>query len=369
MVALSAMRESAGSEASVVPYLEFGGGTIKPDEGPRDADKGMGGRLLVGWNVVEQLNVEAVLDYARFEDKKPSDSIIEFFRGNDGIGKSTRMGLGANVVWVPFRSWSPYALAGVGVARTKDDPRMGSGANLSTTLGIGLTSGGLGGSGVKLRAEARFVVDHHGDKPMDKHYMASISFPLQRPGSGTAPAPRETERVSIPGVTAPPVEPVIDVLPPLVPSSSRPQGDGDRDGVNDAADRCAGTLAGVRVDEQGCAAEGAMVTLQGVSFQDGSANMAATAAAPLRQVVTFLRGQPDMTFELRGHTDAIGDPAANQRLSEERARSVARFLVAEGIEDWRITVTGFGESRQVADNDTPQGRATNRRVELRVLLP
>jgi OOP family OmpA-OmpF porin len=351
-----------------MPYLEFGGGTIKPDEGPRDADKGMGGRLLVGWTLVEQLNLEAVLDYAKFEDKTPSESIIEFFRGNDGIGKSTRMGLGANIVWVPFRSWSPYALAGLGVARTKDDPRMGSGAKLSTTLGIGLTSGGLGSSGVRLRAEARFVTDHRGDKPMDKHYFASISFPLQRSGSASS-APRENERASIPGMPAPPAEPVIDVLPPLVPSSSRPQGDGDRDGVNDAEDRCAGTLAGIRVDETGCAAEGAMVTLQGVSFQDGSANMAATASAPLRQVVVFLRGQPDMTFELRGHTDSVGDPAINQQLSEERARSVARFLIAEGIGDWRITVTGFGESRQVADNDTPQGRATNRRVELRVLLP
>jgi OOP family OmpA-OmpF porin len=259
-------------------------------------------------------------------------------------------------------------VAGLGAARTKGDARLGSGTSLYTNLGIGLTSGGLGSSGVRLRAEARFVTDHRGDKPMDKHYFASISFPLQRPDNAP-PAARETERTSIPGVPAPPVQPVIDVLPPLVPSSSRPQGDGDRDGVNDAEDRCAGTLPGIRVDETGCAAEGAMVTLQGVTFQDGSTNMAATSTAPLRQVVAFLRSQPDMTFELRGHTDAIGDPAANQRLSEERARSVARFLVAEGIEDWRITVTGFGESRQVADNDTPQGRASNRRVELRVLLP
>jgi OOP family OmpA-OmpF porin len=68
-----------------------------------------------------------------------------------------------------------------------------------------------------------------------------------------------------------------------------------------------------------------------------------------------------------GHTDSIGSDAYNQKLSEQRAESVRRYLVNGGIEAGRISTEGFGESRPVASNQTADGRAQNRRVELRVL--
>jgi outer membrane protein OmpA-like peptidoglycan-associated protein len=68
-----------------------------------------------------------------------------------------------------------------------------------------------------------------------------------------------------------------------------------------------------------------------------------------------------------GHTDAIGSDAYNQSLSERRAEAVRRYLINGGITPERIRTEGFGESRPVASNETDEGRAQNRRVELRVL--
>ena len=70
-------------------------------------------------------------------------------------------------------------------------------------------------------------------------------------------------------------------------------------------------------------------------------------------------------FEVEGHTDASGTDAVNQPLSERRAAAVEDHLVARGIEAWALTPRGYGSSRPVADNATPEGRAQNRRVEFR----
>jgi len=73
-------------------------------------------------------------------------------------------------------------------------------------------------------------------------------------------------------------------------------------------------------------------------------------------------------IEVAGHTDSTGTDEYNQRLSERRAASVARFLESQGVMNQRIITVGMGESRPVADNSTPEGRQANRRVEL-TLVP
>ena len=73
--------------------------------------------------------------------------------------------------------------------------------------------------------------------------------------------------------------------------------------------------------------------------------------------------QPDLKFSVEGHTDSDGDDALNQSLSELRAKTVMQQLISMGISKDRLTSKGFGESMPIADNNSPEGKANNRRVE------
>jgi len=72
-------------------------------------------------------------------------------------------------------------------------------------------------------------------------------------------------------------------------------------------------------------------------------------------------------IEVVGHTDSIGSDAVNNRLSKERADSVAQYLVGQGVQQVRIETLGAGKAYPIADNSTDAGRAQNRRVEIRVI--
>ena len=73
-----------------------------------------------------------------------------------------------------------------------------------------------------------------------------------------------------------------------------------------------------------------------------------------------------MIVEVAGHTDDVGDSGSNESLSERRARTVWAFLIRYGVDESRISYRGYGESQPISDNATPEGRAKNRRVELRI---
>lgn len=102
-----------------------------------------------------------------------------------------------------------------------------------------------------------------------------------------------------------------------------------------------------------------------VLFDFDKAEIRADAAGALGQLATVLRGFPDGTARLEGHTDAKGDDAYNQRLSERRAAAVKTWLVErEGLDAGRLTTRGWGESKPVASNDDDAGRQKNRRVSV-----
>ena len=75
---------------------------------------------------------------------------------------------------------------------------------------------------------------------------------------------------------------------------------------------------------------------------------------------------PQTSILVEGHTDSTGSDAYNQQLSERRANSVRKLLVQRGVQEQRITILGYGESRPIATNATPEGRQMNRRVEIRI---
>ncbi len=144
------------------------------------------------------------------------------------------------------------------------------------------------------------------------------------------------------------------------------ENDGDSDGVVDHRDSCPETPLGARVDVYGCEIED-VIHLPGLNFQTGSDLILPGADYVLRDAATTLNNHPDLLIEIAGHTDSIGFGDTNFGLSERRANTVRDFLISYGVDESRLTAVGYGESQPIADNDTADGQATNRRVELRIV--
>ena len=144
--------------------------------------------------------------------------------------------------------------------------------------------------------------------------------------------------------------------------------DSDSDGVIDTNDLCPDTAPGTRVDATGCDVA-ASIELEGVHFQTGSAELTPDSLAILDRVAEALKRVPEIRLEVAGHTDNQGSAELNRRLSQRRAETVRDYLVSRGIPAERLTARGYGPDRPVASNDTAEGRAANRRVELQRLEP
>jgi outer membrane protein OmpA-like peptidoglycan-associated protein len=145
--------------------------------------------------------------------------------------------------------------------------------------------------------------------------------------------------------------------------------DTDGDGVPDGVDQCPNTAAGSPVDARGCARlfeEGkTTLILDGVTFATGRAELTVDATTILDRVAASLLESTDVNVEVQGHTDITGSRALNMRLSGQRAESVRLYLIQKGVAASRLTSRGYGPDQPVASNTTVDGRAQNRRVELK----
>ena len=110
-----------------------------------------------------------------------------------------------------------------------------------------------------------------------------------------------------------------------------------------------------------------VIVLRGIHFDFDKYNIKPEWVPVLEEAVAILKDTPAMNVIIEGHTDSIGTEAYNQGLSERRARSVYNFFQQNGIAAARMQTVGYGESRPIASNDTDEGRALNRRVELQVV--
>ena len=166
------------------------------------------------------------------------------------------------------------------------------------------------------------------------------------------------------GRAAPPPAPPPSEPPPPPPPPPNPDLDGD--GVPNERDKCPNTRPGAVVDLDGCEVE-AVIELEGVYFDFDKATIKPEGKAVLNEAAALLKTHDRVVVEVAGHTDSVGTDSYNQGLSERRANAVKDYLTAQGIKASRLTARGYGESRPVASNDTDEGRAENRRVELIVL--
>lgn len=111
----------------------------------------------------------------------------------------------------------------------------------------------------------------------------------------------------------------------------------------------------------------ASVVLRNIFFETNKYDLQPASQVELDRVVQFLNDNPTVRIQLQGHTDNVGAAADNGKLSEARARAVVRYLTGKGIAPARLEAKGFGATQPVADNTTEEGRAQNRRTELKII--
>jgi outer membrane protein OmpA-like peptidoglycan-associated protein len=156
------------------------------------------------------------------------------------------------------------------------------------------------------------------------------------------------------------------------------------DSVSDSHDKCPGTPKGVSVDANGCplaapvaptpvieevvVVKEEVIVINDVYFKFDSAQLTAADKQKLDVISTRLKREaPSAQLRVSGHTDSVGSDKYNKTLSQKRAMSVTNYLVSSGIpRSSFIAVVGEGKSRPVADNKTAEGRALNRRVEIKI---
>lgn len=119
-----------------------------------------------------------------------------------------------------------------------------------------------------------------------------------------------------------------------------------------------------QVADTKASARGLIVSLPDILFDTNQAELKSQAQLIIAKMAGIMHVMPDLTIAVEGHTDATGNADYNLKLSERRAQSVVTFLQEQGIEKDRMTFVGMGSANPVAANDTAEGRAKNRRVEL-----
>jgi OOP family OmpA-OmpF porin len=277
-----------------------------------DVDGGPAAFVGIGKTINEWLNLELNVKANRYDLGSGNGDWKQYGATLDGLFFFSR-----------DPKFSPYAVLGAGgMHSTKPGPNY-NGAVAEAGLGVMRT---INEAGDTLRAEVRHRWDFadlnrpgSDDKTFDDWVlMVGVTIPLGK--RAEAPAPIPVAMAEPEPTPAPPPAPVTET-----------------------------------------------VVLKGVNFCFDCDTLSSEARQILdTNAMALINQRPNATFEVAGHTDAVGSDAYNQNLSERRAGSVRSYLVDQGVDASRMTAVGYGESQPVADNGTAAGRAENRRVELRI---
>ncbi|MBT8421616.1 MAG: OmpA family protein [Gammaproteobacteria bacterium] len=338
-------------------YIEIMG-TVSSHDRDRIVDEGLaGGSARVGGAYNDLWNIEGALSFL--------DQGADADKGGTADLEQISIGLNALAVFNRNGQFQPYFLLGLGGVDS-DITGVDDEFNLYYDLGVGAFIP-VFNDNARLRGE--IVRRAEDDDWNSKDYLLhlGIGFPF---GKKAAPVVAAAAVVAAPSDSD--GDGVIDERDrcPNTPAGASVDANGceldsDGDGVVDSKDQCPGTPAGTEVDEVGCAAV-TVINLEGVNFSSNSADLLDGAEERLDEQAAKLAANPDITIEVAGHTDSDGDAGYNQTLSKRRADTVRAYLIGKGVGADRITSAGYGESEPVAPNDTAVGKASNRRVELRI---
>ena len=138
-------------------------------------------------------------------------------------------------------------------------------------------------------------------------------------------------------------------------------GDDDQDGVLNSKDRCPHTPKTATVDIHGC------WSIKGIRFDTDKSDIKPQYLPLLDNAISILKNNPGLRVEVQGHTDNVGTAVYNQGLSERRAKAVRDYLVSKTGKPEELTSRGYGLTRPIDTNSTPEGRYNNRRVQLKIL--
>lgn len=316
VIATTLLSSNAAADDLPPFYVAPMGSYVLADDG-RATKNGIGGTLALGGHLGTLVDFELRGSYINFGSKDGS-----------GASKLGAGGFGVNVYL--FRAPGGSGLYAHGDVQGSRKTLYHYG------LGYELMFGGFG-----LRAEGLIrneQFDHH--EPM-------INVGLRIPFGSNPPKP-----VFVPPPPPPPKEAAV-IVPPAPPPPPPPP------------PPCTGTDAGTAVSLDGCK-KGDNIVLRGVNFEFDQAVLTVNARVILDEVAGALARRPDIKVEIGGHTDAKGSVAYNKKLSDRRAAAVRAYLAGKGVAAERMTSTGYGKIVAIASNDTDEGRALNRRVELTV---
>lgn len=348
------------------PYFNFGPQYVFADDDARFADDGIGGYLGFGVPISPILTIGFNAFYDTLDGKGAGGGVDWDEFGGEIEGLFTYQG---------GNGWVPYIVGAVGVMHSELDPGDADSDDPVGSVGLGVFKYfTAGATDLALRLDTRYrVVDLPGklgfDDPEEVVVRLGLVVPFGEPIFGRQQAVTQTtspdkdsdgdgvmdSKDQCPGT--PPGVKVDATGCPL---------DSDGDGVPDYLDKCPDTPKGVKVDANGCALAGQTLVLNSVFFEFDSDRLTQQGVATLDKAVSGLQKNPQIRLLLTGHTDSVGTDAYNVALSERRANSVRKYLVSKGIESSRLSTQAYGESRPEADNDTAEGRAKNRRVDLNV---
>jgi len=307
-------------------------GTFVQPGGDRNASGGWGGGMGFGKILNEHLNVEL-------------KGFYQDIGGSNGNGNWDLTGGLLDTQFYFFRDTiSPYAVIGLGGMNSSHNGN--SGAGFIGEAGVGLTyelhDNFLIRTDVRYRYNNNFNAQLQPGTDEFHDMVLNVGFVVpfgEKPKPVIAKAP-------------PPPAPV----KPVVADCSTM--DDDHDGVNNCDDKCPGTLPGVEVTIHGC-------WVLHVNFDNDKDIIKPQYFKELDHAAAIIKKFPDTKFEVQGHTSKTGTYKHNLDLSERRALAVKKYLT-KGSQSPNITSKGYSWDRPIDTNDTPEGQANNRRVQLEV---
>ncbi len=313
----------------------------------RSADDNFTYGIAIGKHFSDAISLELGISRGRYE--LPLDANLDL----------TALSIDALHIFARDSAVSPFVSIGVGALDTNPDFAEGhvhpiGQAGLGLMIQAAEKENGALKFSFRPEIKARWALPRDND-PQDKFldYVAMLGFQFAFGEPRREPTPVAAEPAPAPA-------------PPPAPSPPPAPKDSDGDGVTDDRDQCPGTPRGVAVDANGCPRKGS-ITLQGVTFEFNSANLTPDSRPILDEVAADLTKHPRLKVELQGHTDSVGADAYNLQLSDKRADFVRRYLIEQGVSPSQLVSKGYGETQPVSDNQTEEGRAQNRRVDMAVL--